>query len=445
MGACLGVTQVLPRMESLPAADDDVVLSVRGVSKKFCRSLKRSLWYGLRDIGAELLGSVREHSELRPDEFWALKDISFELRRGECLGLIGRNGAGKTTLLRMLNGLIKPDQGRIMLRGQLGSMIALGAGFNPLLTGKENVYVYASVLGLSKAEIDAQYEAIVDFAELDDFMDTPVGSYSSGMYIRLGFAVASTLQPDILIIDEVLAVGDADFRLKSSKRMRSLLNGNCAVILVSHNMTDIHNLASQVIWLDKGQIQKVGSPPDVISAYLGTGIWEVPDIRWDNLEKAPGCDAVKLRRLAVLPEEGEEKITIATGGRILVEFDCFEEGLNLDCTIEVATEEGVVVFHTGTLVSKERDSRVGRYALAGKLPPYFLNSGSYYLTIILGESQSLPLVKLDSVLRFRVENITKGANHEQLPGIVFPRLHWQMNHLATDHKSNEKCLINLSL
>jgi lipopolysaccharide transport system ATP-binding protein len=412
-------------MESLPGADQDVVLSVRGVSKKFCRSLKKSLWYGVQDIAGELLGAARDNSELRPEEFWALKDVSFELRRGECLGLIGRNGAGKTTLLRMLNGLIKPDQGQIMLRGRLGSMIALGAGFNPVLTGKENVYVYASVLGLSRTEIDAQYEEIVDFAELHDFMDAPVGSYSSGMYIRLGFAVASTLQPDILIIDEVLAVGDADFRLKSAKRMRSLLNGNCAVILVSHNMTDIHNLATQAIWLDKGKIQKVGSPHEVISAYLGTGVWEVPDIRWDNLEEAPGCSAVKLRRLAVLPVEGEEKITISTGGRVMVEFDCFEEGLSLDCTIEVATEEGVVVFHTGTYISRAGDSKISRYALEGKLPSYFLNSGSYYLTIILGESQSIPLVKLDSILRFRVENIAKGASHGQLPGIVFPKLEWK--------------------
>lgn len=423
------MTVVLPRAKVSTGVDTDVVLSVKGVSKKFCRSLRKSLWYGVQDIAVELLGASREHSELRADEFWVIKDVSFELRRGECLGLIGRNGAGKTTLLRMINGLIKPDQGRITVYGRLGSMVSLGVGFNPLLTGKENVYVYASILGITKAEIDAQYESIVDFAGLHDFMDAPVGTYSSGMYIRLGFAVASTLQPDLLIIDEILAVGDADFRLKSLKRMKSLLNRNCAVILVSHNMTDIHNLATRAVWLDKGEIKKTGSPQEVISTYLGTGTWVIPDIRWDSLDEAPGCNAVKLRRVAVLPEQGEEKITIATGGRVIVEFDCFEEGLNLDCTIEVSTEEGITVFHTGTCISKDSDSKIGRYALAGRLPSYFLNSGSYYLTVILGESQSIPLVFLQSILHFRVENIAKEANYSQFPGVVLPILEWEKKYL----------------
>jgi lipopolysaccharide transport system ATP-binding protein len=166
------------------------------------------------------------------------------------------------------------------------------------------------------------------------------------MNARLGFAVATAIRPDVLIIDEVLAVGDTNFKLKSLKRMRSIANQGCAVILVSHSMTDIHNMASQVIWLNRGAIQKVGTPHGVITEYLGTGTWETPDIHWDDFEKAPGCDAVRLRRLAVLPEEGEEKITITTGGRIVVEFDCFEDGLSLDCTIEVLTEESIIVFHT---------------------------------------------------------------------------------------------------
>jgi lipopolysaccharide transport system ATP-binding protein len=164
---------------------NEVLVKAEQVSKKFCRSLKKSLWYGVKDITTEITGSKFDRT-LRPDEFWAVKDVSFELRRGECLGLIGRNGAGKSTLLRMLNGLIKPDRGFIELYGQVGGLIALGAGFSPVLTGRENVYVNGSILGLSKKEIDARFDEIVDFSELEEFIDAPVQGYSSGMNVRLG-------------------------------------------------------------------------------------------------------------------------------------------------------------------------------------------------------------------------------------------------------------------
>ncbi|MDP3817157.1 ABC transporter ATP-binding protein, partial [Pseudomonas sp.] len=193
----------------------EALVKVDGVSKKFCRSLKRSLWYGMQDLGSELIGNPHGGGgDLRKDEFWAIKDVSFELKRGECLGLIGRNGAGKTTLLRMLNGLIKPDQGRIEMRGRVAALIALGAGFNPILTGRENIYVNASVLGLRKREIDEKFEEIVEFAELGEVIDAPVQSYSSGMSVRLGFSIAVRMDPDVLIVDEVLAVGDMGFRSK---------------------------------------------------------------------------------------------------------------------------------------------------------------------------------------------------------------------------------------
>ena len=194
----------------------ETLIKVEGLSKKFCRSLKKSMWYGMRDIGSELLG--RRHGTdgvLRQDEFWAVKDVNFELKRGECLGLIGHNGAGKTTLLRMLNGLIKPDQGRIEMHGKVGALIALGAGFNPVLTGRENIYVNAAVLGMNKRYVDSKIDEIIDFAEIREFINSPVQTYSSGMNVRLGFAVAAILiEPDILFLDEVLAVGDIGFAIK---------------------------------------------------------------------------------------------------------------------------------------------------------------------------------------------------------------------------------------
>ncbi|MTJ50309.1 polysaccharide ABC transporter ATP-binding protein [Dolichospermum sp. UHCC 0259] len=230
----------------------EVLVRVENVSKKFCRSLKKSLWYGVQDIGSEMMGIKYKH-ELRPDEFWSVKDVSFELRRGECLGLIGRNGAGKSTLLRILNGLIKPDRGRIEINGQVGGLIALGAGFNPILTGRENIYVNGSILGLSKAEIDAKFEEIIDFAEIGEFIDAPVQTYSSGMNVRLGFAVAAVLiQPDVLLLDEVLAVGDIGFTIKCLNAMRHLSNKS-AVIFVSHSMQYVSSFCNRVMVMKEGQ------------------------------------------------------------------------------------------------------------------------------------------------------------------------------------------------
>jgi lipopolysaccharide transport system ATP-binding protein len=215
-----------------------------------------------------MMGIKYKH-ELRPDEFWSVKDVSFELRRGECLGLIGRNGAGKSTLLRILNGLIKPDRGRIEINGQVGGLIALGAGFNPILTGRENIYVNGSILGLSKAEIDAKFEEIIDFAEIGEFIDAPVQSYSSGMQVRLGFAVASVLlKPDVLLLDEVLAVGDASFQTKCINSIKKISAEGTAIIFVSHDMHQILRFCNVGLYLSKGQIIKQGSIEDVSTTYL---------------------------------------------------------------------------------------------------------------------------------------------------------------------------------
>lgn len=199
-----------------------------------------------------------ENLELRKDEFWALRDINFEVKRGECLGLVGHNGAGKSTLLKLLNGLIRPDTGRIEVNGSVGALIELGAGFSPFLSGRENVYINGSILGLSKSEIDKKYDEIVDFAELTDFMDMPVQNYSSGMKVRLGFAIAAQVNPDILLIDEVLAVGDMGFTLKCFNQMDKLLK-NTAIILVSHSIPQVARMATKLCVLDKGNSMFIGN------------------------------------------------------------------------------------------------------------------------------------------------------------------------------------------
>lgn len=250
----------------MPAMSDTLV-RVEHVSKKFCRNLRRSLWYGVRDLGNELVGRQRNHETLRQDEFWAVDDVSFELKRGECLGLIGSNGAGKTTLLRMLNGLITPDRGRIEMRGRVGALIALGAGFNPILSGRENVYVNAAVLGLTKRETDRRFDEIVEFSGLEEFIDSPVQQYSSGMQVRLGFAVAAHLEPDILLVDEALAVGDLAYVIKCVNRIAELRHLGTGVIFVTHNELQVREVAQRCLLLQKGKTKCAGTPEDVFSVY----------------------------------------------------------------------------------------------------------------------------------------------------------------------------------
>ncbi len=236
---------------------NEILVEVQGLSKKFCKDLKTSLWYGVKDLIAGYSGNKNER-QLRPKEFWAVKDINFTLKRGECLGLIGHNGAGKSTLLKILNGLINPDEGKVVMKGKVGALIELGAGFNPILTGRENIYNNGAVLGFSRQEINEKLDFIISFAELEEFIDMPVQNYSSGMKVRLGFAVASQMEPDVLIIDEVLAVGDLGFVLKCFKTIDTILP-KTAIIFVSHSMPMVSRICNQIILMDKGKAKFQGS------------------------------------------------------------------------------------------------------------------------------------------------------------------------------------------
>ena len=242
----------------------DVVVQLDSVSKKFCRSLKRSMWYGALDIVRDGLCVRPNLGKLRKKEFWALQDTSFELKRGEVLGIIGPNGSGKTTILKMLNGIILPDEGKVTVRGRVGALIALGAGFHPQLTGRENVYINGAILGMSKREIDKKFDAIVDFSELREFLDTSVKHYSSGMFVRLAFSVAVHLNPDILLIDEVLAVGDVGFRTKSYEFIKKLQHKGVSIILISHNLPAIYEMCEETMLLWKGQMKFKGKTAEAI-------------------------------------------------------------------------------------------------------------------------------------------------------------------------------------
>ncbi|TNE70775.1 ABC transporter ATP-binding protein [bacterium] len=244
-----------------------VVLRVEGLYKKFCRNLKRSMIYGMTDLAKGFVGVKPKTEELRKDEFWALQDINFELRKGETLGVIGVNGAGKSTLLRILSGIFPPDKGRVSIEGTVGSLIALGAGMHPHLTGRENIYLNGAVLGLSKKEIDAKFDEIISFAEIGDFLDAPFSTYSSGMRVRLGFSVAINIKPDILLVDEVLSVGDINFRRKSLEKLEALRR-ETATIFISHSMRHVSRICDKVLWIENSKVKLYGSTEDVVSQYV---------------------------------------------------------------------------------------------------------------------------------------------------------------------------------
>ena len=246
---------------------DEIVIKVEKVSKKFSRSLKHVMLYGMEDIARNIIGLSSNSEKLRDGEFWAVDGVSFEVKKGKTLGIIGSNGSGKSTLLKLLNGIFMPDKGRIEIEGRAGALIEVGAGFHPMLTGRENIYINGAILGMSKREIDRKFHEIVDFADIGDFIDSPVKHYSSGMYVRLGFAVVVHCEPDILLIDEVLAVGDVGFQDKCIEKIMKLRKDGTAIVLVSHNSETVQKLCDNVVVLYEGHVVGIGNPRDMVNLY----------------------------------------------------------------------------------------------------------------------------------------------------------------------------------
>jgi len=393
---------------------DEILVKVEGVSKKFCRSLKKSLWYGVSDIARDLnpfasrqKAEPTSESGLRKDEFWAVNDVSFELRRGECLGLIGRNGAGKTTLLKILNGLIKPDAGRIEMRGRVGALIALGAGFNPILTGRENVYVNGSVLGLTKREIDASMEDIIDFADIREFIDSPVQGYSSGMQVRLGFAVATAMEPDVLILDEVLAVGDAMFRNKCYARIGNMQK-RAAVIFVSHAMDQVARLCSLGLFMSKGRTSGMSSAEKAVELY-------------EQSNESDDAEASSFCRL----NDPVEEATF-----VLDDSDIFHNGaLNLKLKIKTRSElnapfmrlfffgaDGSLAGEWNTDIgAKVLNFKPGESEVAIVLPSITLRPGLYRVSLIMHEKNSIKQpVWFHKYHLLKVNGVSTGVTHHLL-------------------------------
>ena len=248
--------------------DNNTIIKLDKVSKKFCKNLRYILKYGFIDISKTILGFNLGSNKIRDYEFWALKDLSFEVKRGEALGIVGPNGSGKSTLLKLLNGIFLPDKGSLFVQGRVGALISAGAGFHPMLTGRENIYINATILGMSRSDIDKNFDSIVNFAGVKDFLDTPVKNYSSGMYVRLGFSISVHCQLDVLLVDEILSVGDVNFKEKYKDRLTDMLKKGTTIIFVSHNLEAISSMTKRCLYLKAGRVRAVGETDKIIAKYL---------------------------------------------------------------------------------------------------------------------------------------------------------------------------------
>ena len=383
--------------------DDRVLIKCENISKKFCRNFKQSLWYGLKNICSEYTGTLG-HTELslRSNEFWANRNISFEVSRGECLGLIGPNGSGKTTLLKCLIGVIKPDEGQIIMRGRIGALIALGAGFDNLLTGRENIFVNGAILGLSRQQVKRKLDEIVEFAELENSIDSSLQNYSSGMRVRLGFAVSAILaRPDILLLDEILAVGDMSFVLKCLNHVRDIAKDS-AVVLVSHSLTHIANFCSKAIVLDAGRV--VYESQDVYKAidhYVASNL----DSRKLS-QQISGAGTVELISVETTPETINRHESQPPGVvRLNAEINILEGAS--DCTVLVGVRslanEPLMHMPLVCIEGKPLLFTEGRHVLRVDLPVGDLNAGVYiaHLTVVESHSSRVAL-RVDNAGAFRI-------------------------------------------
>lgn len=377
--------------------DDDVLVHVEKVSKKYCRNLKKSLWYGLKDVWKDVTGGASGSPNLRPYEFWALKDVSLSMRKGESIGLIGRNGAGKTTLLKLMNGLIKPTAGKITIRGTIGALIALGMGFNPILTGRENVRIAGAVLGFTQREMDEKLEDILEFSEIGEFIDAPVRSYSSGMLVRLGFSVAIQVKPDILLVDEVLAVGDLAFAVKCHKRITEYRNGGGSMVLVSHYLHNIRIHCDRAIWIEDATVRLDGPSGTVCNEYekfIGrTGAQQGSEVYSDKTIKISG---VKYPKTVTSDHGFEFEFTVDSTRKVdkpIIVFAIFDiKGQHL--ISNYSHLEGFFPRFT-----------IGRTTIQLRFDYLPLSSGVYSMSLILHENElGNAMVYFHNRFVFEVEN-----------------------------------------
>ena len=421
----------------------DIAIKVRGLGKKYhigeklpqrslAGSIKNAAGFPWKVAKSLIAGKAIDQRE----EFWALKDVAFDVKQGEVLGIIGRNGAGKSTLLKILSRITTPTEGEVELFGRVGCLLEVGTGFHPELTGRENVFLNGSLLGMSNVEIKQRFDEIVDFSGVERFLDTPVKFYSSGMYTRLAFSVAAHLNPEILIVDEVLAVGDAEFQKKCLGKMDSIAKSGRTIIFVSHNMQAVKNICQKGIWLNKGLLASYGEIAEIANEYINSETHLVGEVIFTK--EKPGDNKAVLHAVRVKDESGNitTEVQINKPFAIEMEFELFANGMKVAPNLHIKDAWGNYVCVTAdTLLDKDctMKNHAGKYKTICRFPANLLNSGTYYIGAALTSFEPL-------AVHFHVHDIVFVSIHDpidnvptrypgyvgEIPGAFRPLLNWEL-------------------
>jgi len=407
------------------------IIKVENIGKQYRIGARQQAYSTLREALAGAvqapLKRLQRNGSSDAVTIWALKNVSFEVRPGEVVGIIGRNGSGKSTLLKILSRITEPTTGRVELYGRIGSLLEVGTGFHPELTGRENIFLNGAVLGMRRNEIARKFDEIVAFAEIEKFLDTPVKHYSSGMYMRLAFAVAAHLEPEILLVDEVLAVGDAEFQTKCLGKMGAVAGEGRTVLFVSHNMTAVRRLCRRVIWLNDGEVVQAGETTQVIGDFLRRGAFSTLKKEWDDPSQAPGNDQVRLRSIAVTPAGGQidGQFTVKTAIQLEAAIWNYLPGAVLNFSVVLSNIEGVAIFNT---VSIERPFPAGLVRGSFLIPADFLNDDTYTIRLLIVKDTSVVLLDLADLLMLQVHDSERRINwYGKWVGAVRPSFDWELS------------------
>ena len=426
----------------------DTVIQVENLGKKYIIGHQQQERYtAMRDVianGAKSLGQRllkpwgKQSANPAYEEFWALKDVSFEVKQGDRIGIIGRNGAGKSTLLKILSRITEPTTGKIRIKGRVASLLEVGTGFHPELTGRENIFLNGAILGMSKTEIKRKFDEIVDFAGIEKFLDTPVKRYSSGMYVRLAFAVAAHLEPEILIVDEVLAVGDAQFQKKCLGKMEEVGREGRTVVFVSHNMAAITNLCQTSLFLEGGQIKFKGWASDIVGKYLESTI---KNFGGELFFPKSNSDAY-FTKITVLNEQRKptEVVDLTSEFIINFEYDVLRNIENLEVSFSLFDQQGSKIFYSGTSKNSSKNERfyqAGHYISEVKVPSNFLVPGVYRITIGLHQPNIHIFDKKENIIGISIidSSITHSLYKGKNIGSILVDFEWSTN-LINKYNSN---------
>jgi lipopolysaccharide transport system ATP-binding protein len=420
------------------------IIRVENLGKQYRIGARQESYATLRDALAGAIGSPLKRlrrARRGGESVWALEGVGFEVRPGEVVGIVGRNGAGKSTLLKILSRITRPTVGRAELYGRVGSLLEVGTGFHPELTGRENVYLNGAMLGMRREEIERKFDEIVAFAEIDRFLDTPVKRYSSGMYTRLAFAVAAHLEPEILLVDEVLAVGDAGFQKKCLGKMKDVAQEGRTVLFVSHNLPSVVVLCSRALFLSAGHLVEDGPAAQVVEDYMSEAAGGAPFVVWDDAESAPGSDRMRLKSVRVLDARGQVcgSFRMDESVRVEVTYWLRQTGLETNVGYHLHNARGVVAFVSQDFHDREwldRPKEAGCYRSVCEIPGQFLNQGTYLLDAVVFMALSTsPDIFEKEVVKFEV--VDEGQSEvrgrftgEWSIGVLRPKLAWKTERLS---------------